>query len=64
MGAGGNLMDAVLAIEQIALICPRSADVIQAGGTEYGLAEYATDYQKKIFKKIVKRRNGNWFGYD
>ncbi|HYK14207.1 MAG TPA: acyl-CoA dehydrogenase family protein, partial [Burkholderiales bacterium] len=28
-GAGGTLMDAVLAIEQIAVFCPRSADVIQ-----------------------------------
>ena len=27
-GSGGTLMDAVLAIEQIALYCPRSADVI------------------------------------
>ena len=28
-GGGGTLMDAVLAIEQVALVCPRSADVIQ-----------------------------------
>ena len=27
-GQGGKLMDAVLAIEQVALVCPRSADVI------------------------------------
>ena len=27
-GAGGTLMDAVLAIEQIAVYCPRSADVV------------------------------------
>ena len=30
-GAGGTLMDAVLAIEQVAVFCPRSADVIQEG---------------------------------
>src|SRR3546814_734288 len=30
-GQGGSLMDAVLAIEQVALVCPRSADVVQAG---------------------------------
>ncbi|MBI3916198.1 MAG: acyl-CoA dehydrogenase family protein [Betaproteobacteria bacterium] len=30
-GQGGTLMDAVLAIEQVALACPRSADVIQEG---------------------------------
>ena len=30
-GQGGTLMDAVLAIEQVALVCPRSADVIQSG---------------------------------
>ena len=30
-GQGGTLMDAVLAIETVALVCPRSADVVQAG---------------------------------
>ena len=30
-GQGGKLMDAVIAIEQVALVCPRSADVIQSG---------------------------------
>ena len=30
-GQGGSLMDAVLAIEAVASVCPRSADVIQAG---------------------------------
>ena len=55
-GQGGNLMDAVLAIEQVALICPRSADVIQAGsfGPIRTFAEYATDYQKeKYLKKLL-----------
>ena len=28
---GGTLMDAVIAIEQVAAVCPRSADVVQAG---------------------------------
>jgi alkylation response protein AidB-like acyl-CoA dehydrogenase len=48
-GQGGTLMDAVLAIEQVALICPRSADVIQAGnfGPIRTFAEYATPYQKE-----------------
>ena len=55
-GQGGNLMDAVLAIEQVALICPRSADVIQAGsfGPIRTFAEFATDYQKeKYLKKLL-----------
>ena len=30
-GQGGTLLDAVLAVEQVALVCPRSADVLQAG---------------------------------
>ena len=49
-------MDAVLAIEQVALICPRSADVIQAGsfGPIRTFAEYATNYQKeKYLKKLL-----------
>lgn len=47
-GMGGTLMDAVLAIEQVALVCPRSADVIQAGnfGPIRTFAEYATPEQK------------------
>ena len=55
-GQSGKLMDAVLAIEQVALICPRSADVIQAGsfGPIRTFAEYATDYQKeKYLKKLL-----------
>jgi alkylation response protein AidB-like acyl-CoA dehydrogenase len=48
-GQGGTLMDAVLAIEQVALVCPRSADVIQAGnfGPIRTFAEYATPHQKE-----------------
>ncbi|WP_149539086.1 acyl-CoA dehydrogenase family protein [Siccirubricoccus phaeus] len=48
-GQGGTLMDAVLAIEQVAAVCPRSADVIQAGnfGPIRTFAEYATPAQKE-----------------
>ena len=42
-GQGGSLMDAVIAIEQVALVCPRSADVVQSGsfGPIRTFAEYA-----------------------
>lgn len=48
-GQGGTLMDAVIAIEQVASVCPRSADVVQFGnfGPVRTFAEYATDRQKK-----------------
>ncbi len=48
-GQGGSLMDAVIAIETIAGICPRSADVVQAGnfGAIRVLAEFGTEFQKK-----------------
>lgn len=51
MGQGGTLMHAVLAIEQIALICPKSADIVQAGnfGPIRTFVEYATPEQKKRF---------------
>jgi alkylation response protein AidB-like acyl-CoA dehydrogenase len=50
-GQGGSLMDAVLAIEAVASVCPRSADVIQAGsfGAIRVLAEYGTPDQKARF---------------
>src|SRR5512146_1278860 len=50
-GQGGSLMDAVLAIQEVAQICPRSADVIQAGnfGPIRTFAEYATAEQKARF---------------
>src|SRR3984957_8134271 len=43
-GQGGSLMDAVIAIEQVALACPRSADVVQSGsfGPIRTFAEYAS----------------------
>ncbi len=48
-GQGGTLMDAVIAIEQIAAACPRSADVVQFGnfGPIRTFAEYASDAQKR-----------------
>ncbi len=50
-GQGGTLMDAVIAIETVAQVCPRSADVIQAGnfGAIRVLAEYGTQDQKKRY---------------
>ena len=50
-GAGGTLLDAVIAIQEVALACPRSADIVQAGnfGAIRTFAEYATAEQKKRF---------------
>jgi alkylation response protein AidB-like acyl-CoA dehydrogenase len=50
-GAGGTLMDAVIAIQEVALACPRSADIVQAGnfGPIRTFAEYATPEQKARF---------------
>jgi alkylation response protein AidB-like acyl-CoA dehydrogenase len=50
-GQGGSLMDAVLAIETVASVCPRSADVIQAGnfGPIRVLAEYGSALHKKTY---------------
>src|ERR1041385_3285831 len=47
-GQGGTLMDAVIAIEQVAAVCPRSADVVQFGhfGRMRTFADYATPAQK------------------
>ena len=47
-GQGGSLMDAVIAIEQVAAACPRSADVVQFGnfGPIRTFAEYGTPAQK------------------
>ena len=47
-GQGGRLMDAVIAIEQVAAVCPRSADVVQFGnfGPIRTFAEYGTPDQK------------------
>ena len=50
-GQGGSLIDAVIAFEEVAAACPRSADVVQAGnfGPVRVLAEYASESQKKKF---------------
>lgn len=50
-GAGGTLVDAVLAIRAVAEICPKSGDVIQACnfGPIRTFVEYATQEQKKRF---------------
>jgi alkylation response protein AidB-like acyl-CoA dehydrogenase len=54
-GQGGSLMDAIIAIETIASVCPRSADVIQAGnfGPVRVLAEYGTQDQKDRYLKQI-----------
>ena len=55
-GQGGTLMDAVIAIEAVAAVCPRSADVIQAGnfGPIRVLAQYGSPSQKqKFLKKLL-----------
>lgn len=50
-GAGGTLLDAVIAIQEVALVCPRSADIVQAGnfGPIRTFQEYATSEQKARF---------------
>ena len=50
-GQGGTLIDAVIAIETVASVCPRSADVVQAGnfGPIRVLAEYGTPEQKRKY---------------
>jgi alkylation response protein AidB-like acyl-CoA dehydrogenase len=50
-GIGGTLMDAVIAIQEIALVCPKSADIVQAGnfGPIRTFAEYASPEQKARF---------------
>jgi alkylation response protein AidB-like acyl-CoA dehydrogenase len=47
-GRGGTLMDAVIAIMEVAALCPRSADVVQFGnfGPIRTFAEYGTQAQK------------------
>jgi len=55
-GQGGTLMDAVIAIEAVASVCPRSADVVQFGsfGPIRVLAEFATAEQKaRILKPLL-----------
>ena len=56
-GQSGTLMDAVIAIEAIASVCPRSADVIQAGsfGPIRVFAEYGTAMQKERYLSKILR---------
>lgn len=50
-GIGGTLMDAVIAITEIGLVCPKSADIVQAGnfGPIRTFAEYASAEQRARF---------------
>jgi alkylation response protein AidB-like acyl-CoA dehydrogenase len=50
-GQGGTLMDAVIAIQELALVCPKSADVVQAGnfGAIRTFAAYGSAEQKARF---------------
>jgi alkylation response protein AidB-like acyl-CoA dehydrogenase len=59
-GAGGKLMDAVLAIEQVAAACPRSADVIQAGnfGAIRVLAQFGSPEQKRRYLRPLLEGKG------
>ena len=59
-GQGGTLMDAIIAIETVAQVCPRSADVVQAGnfGAIRVLAEYGTEDQKKRYLKRLLSGEG------
>ncbi|RFU12493.1 acyl-CoA dehydrogenase [Rhodobacteraceae bacterium W635] len=48
-GVGGTLMDAVITIMELAMVCPKSADVVQAGnfGPIRTFAEFASPAQKE-----------------
>lgn len=50
-GIGGQLMDAVIAIQELAMVCPKSADLVQAGnfGAIRTFAEYASDDLKQRY---------------
>ena len=50
-GQGGALIDAVIAIEMVVAVCPRSADVVQVGnfGPIRVLAEYGSPAQKERY---------------
>jgi alkylation response protein AidB-like acyl-CoA dehydrogenase len=50
-GQGGTLMHAVLAIQEVAMACPKSADIVQAGnfGPIRTFVEYASVEQKARF---------------
>lgn len=50
-GGGASLMETVIAIQELALVCPTSADIFQAGnfGAIRTFVEYATREQKHRF---------------
>jgi alkylation response protein AidB-like acyl-CoA dehydrogenase len=50
-GQGGSPFDAIIAIDEVAQVCPRSADVIQAGnfGPIRTFSEFANEDQKQRF---------------
>jgi alkylation response protein AidB-like acyl-CoA dehydrogenase len=50
-GAGGTLLDAVIAIQELAMVCPKSADVVQAGnfGAIRTFVQCATAEQKSRY---------------
>ena len=55
-GLGGTLTDAVIAIEQVAAICPRSADVVQAGnfGAIRVLGQFGNpEQQERLLKPLL-----------
>jgi alkylation response protein AidB-like acyl-CoA dehydrogenase len=59
-GQGGTLMDAVIAIETVASVCPKSADVVQAGsfGAIRVLAEYGSKAQKEKYLRRLLAGEG------
>ncbi len=59
-GLGGTLMDAVIAIEQVAKACPRSADVVQAGnfGAIRVLGQFATPAQREQYLQPLLTGDG------
>ena len=59
-GLGGSLMDAVIAIETVASVCPRSADVVQAGnfGAIRTFAQFATEAQQEQYLAPLLRGEG------
>jgi alkylation response protein AidB-like acyl-CoA dehydrogenase len=59
-GQGGTLLDAVLAVETVASVCPRSADVVQAGnfGAIRTLIEYGSNELKaKYLPNLLSGEN-------
>lgn len=59
-GVGGTLMDAVIAIQEVARVCPRSADVVQAGnfGAIRVLTQYGSPEQKERYLKPLLEGRG------